>query len=252
MMRNIIQISSPNFDRRPLGYIIDHVILHYTEISFEETLAKFCDTEHIVSAHYLIKEDGQIVAFVPEALRARHAGISNFRDRNNFNDFSIGIELVNSGKEQFSSMQMQSCIELCLSLKRKYNIPSENFLGHSDIAPSRKIDPGLFFDWDLLQRYNLGITFPVMQNLDDLDQILSSKEDESEYVKKLQNQLAKFGYDIGITGVFDKQTSDVVRAFQSHFSQKSIVSRFGHEYYSLDNYFLWDRRSDLILSQLLH
>jgi N-acetylmuramoyl-L-alanine amidase len=251
MMQNIIQISSPNFDKRPLGCVIDHVILHYTEISFEETLAKFCDLEQVVSSHYVIKASGQILACVPEALRARHAGISHFRNRNNFNDFSIGIEMVNSGKERFSNAQMQSCIELCLSLKRKYNIPTENFLGHSDIAPSRKIDPGLFFDWDLLQKYNLGIVFPIMQNSSDLDQVLLNKGDESEHVKKLQNQLAKFGYNIRITGAFDKQTSDVVRAFQSHFSQKSIVSRFGHDYYCLDNYFLWDQRSDLILSQML-
>jgi N-acetylmuramoyl-L-alanine amidase len=305
-MQNITNIYSPNFDPRPTSSI-DHVILHYTEISFDETIKKFSTPEKIVSAHYVIREDGIIFQCVPDELRARHAGVSHFRGRNNFNDFSIGIEIVNSGRDSFPAIQMQSCIDLCLSFKKKYNIPAENFLGHSDIAPTRKIDPGLFFDWKLLRKYDLGIPFAEAIGAD-LDQILFSQNNNLDGVKELQQRLKTFGYDIAVTGVFDKQTSDVIRAFQSHFAKESIIGRFNTAYYNLsihpttlsssrakawrsqevfhktlthqslqelphrsstywqeqgkwsevnsyyynfDNYFVWDKRSDHLLSNLV-
>ena len=245
MMQNIIAINSQNFDSRPKDSVIDHVILHYTEIPFEETVTKFCNPTYIVSAHYVIKQNGQVFQFVADELRARHAGISSFRGRTNFNDFSIGIELVNSGKEIYPEIQMQSCIDLCLSLKHKYNIPAENFIGHSDIAPSRKIDPGIFFDWVLLRKYDLGIHLfsPFSTSSDqiiNLDEIIVTDKDAN--IINIQNQLYKFGYDVKATGRFDQQTSDAIRAFQLHFSKESIKSQ---------NHFIWDRRSDLILSQMI-
>ena len=136
------------------------LVLHYTGMrSATDALARLCDPAAKVSAHYLIDEDGTVVALVPDELRAWHAGVSWWRGRSGLNDVSIGIELVNPGHEwgyrPFPAAQMAALLELAHGLVRRWAIPAERVLGHSDIAPARKEDPGELFDWPQLARAGL-------------------------------------------------------------------------------------------------
>ena len=137
------------------------LVIHYTGMrSAAEAIERLCDPAAKVSAHYLIDEDGSVVTLVPEALRAWHAGVSWWQGRANLNDVTVGIELVNPGHEwgyrPFPALQMAALIELSLGIVRRCSIPSELVLGHSDIAPGRKVDPGELFDWPLLAAAGLG------------------------------------------------------------------------------------------------
>src|SRR5690606_33634808 len=133
---------SPNFDERPEGASIDMLVLHYTGMRTpEEALHRLQDEQAKVSAHYFVKEDGEIIQLVPESKRAWHAGVSCWRGRESLNDTSIGIEVVNPGHEfgyrHFPAIQMLSVIELCQEILDRHSIPARNVVGHSDIAPER-------------------------------------------------------------------------------------------------------------------
>lgn len=206
---------SPNYDERYNG-IIDFVIIHYTEMTFQGALDRLCDPVAKVSAHYLIKEDGQIFQLVDDSKRAWHAGNSYWNGYDGLNDRSIGIELDNDGIEPFSESQIESCIKLCKYLKEKYAIERNNIIGHSDIAPDRKIDPGQFFPWKLLSKYGLGIDIPTESKL-------GSKKLHNSPIE-IQKALSKIGYKIYATGEFDEQTNFAIRAFLLHFYQNGITS----------------------------
>ncbi len=153
----IIQKKSPNFDKRPKGTKINSIIIHYTGMkTFEEAYKRLCNKNSKVSSHYLIGRNGKIINLVEEKNRAWHAGISNWKGVKNLNNNSIGIELENPGHEfgyiPFSKKQMSSLIFLCKELKKKYDIKADWVLGHSDISPNRKIDPGDKFDWDTIKK----------------------------------------------------------------------------------------------------
>lgn len=150
---------SPNFDERERT--IDMIVLHYTGMkTAEEALERLCDFEAQVSAHYLIDEDGTVYQMVDEEKRAWHAGVSSWNGVENVNHNSIGIELVNPGHEwgyrEFTQAQYDALIPLCQAIKARYNIPDENIVGHEDVAPTRKQDPGELFDWELLAKNGLG------------------------------------------------------------------------------------------------
>ena len=153
----IIQKKSPNFDERPKGTKINSIIIHYTGMkTFEEAYKKLCDKSSKVSSHYLIGRDGRIINLVDEKYRAWHAGVSRWKGIDNLNNNSIGIELENPGHEfgyiPFSKKQMDVLISLCKELKNKYDIKEDWVLGHSDISPDRKLDPGEKFEWNLIKR----------------------------------------------------------------------------------------------------
>jgi len=153
----IIQKKSPNFDKRPKGTKIDSIIIHYTGMkTFNDAYKRLCDKNSKVSTHYLIGRDGRTFNLVEEKNRAWHAGISHWKGVNNLNNNSIGIELENPGHEfgyiSFSKKQMLSLILLCKELKKKYDIKADWVLGHSDIAPDRKLDPGEKFNWSLIKK----------------------------------------------------------------------------------------------------
>ena len=157
---NIIHTPSPNFNERPSG--IDAIIIHYTDmISAEDALAWLTNPASKVSAHYLIAEGGQIYQIVDEKQRAWHAGESYWQGLTNLNDCSIGIELANLGHshgyQPFPNAQIASLIELCLEIKARWDIPASRILGHSDIAPQRKQDPGHLFPWERLAAEGLGM-----------------------------------------------------------------------------------------------
>ena len=143
----IIQKKSPNFDKRPKGTKINSIVIHYTGMkTFKQAYKRLCDKKSKVSSHYLIGRDGRIMNLVDEKNRAWHAGISHWKGIDNLNDISIGIELENPGHKfgyiPYSKKQMESLIFLCKKINKKYQIHPEWVLGHSDITPKRKKDPG--------------------------------------------------------------------------------------------------------------
>lgn len=206
---------SKNFNLRPDGIIISSIVIHFTEMdNFLEAIDRLTNPYYKTSSHYIIRKDGIIYELVPPHLRAWHAGISSWRGRENVNDFSIGIELDNNGKEEFSKPLMNSLILLCKQLSKIFAIENEFIVAHSDIAPSRKIDPGYFFDWGILKENNIGIHHNIHSN----DSCLLVVPFE---VNKVQEMLKTIGYKIEITGILDEQTMYVIRAFNLRFYQSN-------------------------------
>lgn len=153
---------SPNHDARPPDGVVDMLVLHYTGMpGAQAALDRLCDPAAAVSAHYLIEEDGTLWRLVREDRRAWHAGVAYWRGNRDINARSIGIELVNPGHEfgyrAFPKAQMQTLAILARDLTAEYRIPARNVVGHSDVAPSRKQDPGELFDWRQLASSGVGL-----------------------------------------------------------------------------------------------
>ncbi|MCW5753009.1 MAG: N-acetylmuramoyl-L-alanine amidase, partial [Alphaproteobacteria bacterium] len=217
----LVEHPSPNHDARPEGAAPDLVLLHYTGMaSGEAALARLCDPHARVSAHYLIEEDGRLFRLVPEERRAWHAGVSCWAGARDINARSIGIELVNPGHEhgyrRFPEAQMGALLALLDDLCRRLPIDRRRVLGHSDVAPERKEDPGELFDWARLAAAGFGLwpsaDFAPSPHAPDLAPGMSGAA-----VLDLQIALAAIGYDLEGTGLFDARTECVVRAFQRHF-----------------------------------
>lgn len=163
---NIVKRLSPHFNERACP--IDTLIIHYTDmVTAEEALAWLINPASQVSAHYLIDEDGHIYQMVEEVKRAWHAGESFWQGRTDINSCSIGIELANPGHSHghtpFPEAQIDSLIRLACDIQSRWNIPASRILGHSDVAPRRKQDPGHLFPWRLLATENLGL-WPLKSN----------------------------------------------------------------------------------------
>lgn len=203
---------SPNFNERPGDGRVDTLILHYTGMrTAEEALDRLCDPAAKVSAHYQIDEDGTVWRLVAEEKRAWHAGVSSWRGRSDINDVSIGIELVNPGHEfgyrPFPEPQMAALTELAGGILSRHPIPPRQVLGHSDVAPSRKQDPGELFDWPRLARAGIGFwpDFPA------------SAASQPVELGKIQGLLAEIGYQCPQNGLLDAETTAVIAAFQRHY-----------------------------------
>ena len=154
---------SPNWNARQAP--VSMLVLHYTGMrTADEALARLCDPAAEVSAHYLVDEDGTVTRLVDEEKRAWHAGRSYWRGITDVDSASIGIELVNPGHEfgyrPFTDAQMEALIPLVAAIKARHDIPRANVVGHSDVAPSRKLDPGELFDWEMLGQYGLALETP--------------------------------------------------------------------------------------------
>jgi N-acetylmuramoyl-L-alanine amidase len=152
--------ASPNHNERQLP--ISMLVLHYTGMtSAEAARERLCDEAAEVSAHYLVEEDGTVWSMVPEARRAWHAGASSWRGESDVNSASIGIEIVNPGHEfgyrPFPEAQMKAIETLAREILARHPIPAWNVVGHSDVAPRRKQDPGELFDWRGLARAGVGL-----------------------------------------------------------------------------------------------
>ncbi len=155
-------ITSPNFGERKGGVKPSLIIIHYTGMETgKAALERLCDPTSEVSAHYFIDRRGNVLNLVPDEKRAWHAGASYWRGETDINSHSIGIELVNKGHEfgyeDFPKAQIRALMKLCQKLMKKYAIPSSGILGHSDVAPGRKFDPGEKFPWAELARKNVGL-----------------------------------------------------------------------------------------------
>jgi len=239
------EFQSPNYDIRSADGAIDFIILHYTEMLFEDALAKLCDPSAKVSCHYLIKEDGSVFQLVDDDMRAWHAGASYWQGRESLNDCSIGIEIDNLGDRPFAELQMKSCIELCKALMEKHEIARENVIGHSDIAPSRKLDPGIYFDWARLAEEGVGINgFPRAQMRGSPETLASSPRE----VSHIQTNLSALGYKIEVTGKWDEQTNAVVRAFQAHFCPEAVFANGLDFYRDMGSWYEWNESSERALN----
>ena len=170
-MKLIHKFKSLNFDKRD-NKKISYIILHYTALpSIDESINFLCKAENKVSCHYIISQNGKIYNLVDEKNRAWHAGQSKWLTERDLNSTSIGIELdfsPNHNNNKFSKLLISALIVLTQYLKKKYNVDKKNILGHSDIAPLRKIDPGEKFPWRILGRKNLVILPGIISVLFDL------------------------------------------------------------------------------------
>jgi N-acetylmuramoyl-L-alanine amidase len=182
------ELPSPNWDERALP--VTMVVLHYTEMEREAALGRLTDPEAKVSAHYFISEDGEVVRLVDEAKRAWHAGASYWRGHRDVNSASVGIELDHPGHalgyREFADAQIEALVPLLNDVVRRHDIPRANVVGHSDVAPARKTDPGELFPWDRLAEYRLCLPRPEKLELGD-----PFDNDGAFYLA-----LERFGYDI--------------------------------------------------------
>ena len=220
---------SPNFNlKKRNSNQIKFIIFHYTGMKREQdAIKKLTSSQSKVSSHYLIKKNGDIVIMVPDLYIAWHAGKSSWKNFESLNKNSIGIELSNSGHDNnytnFTKKQIVSILKLSKFLMKKFNISSKNILGHSDIAPFRKKDPGEKFPWKYLSKYKIGIWY----NLPKKDLKLRGVEVSKKEKKLFYLYLKKIGYCL--KNKESKYLNSVVRAFQRRFRSKIINGKIDKE-----------------------
>jgi N-acetylmuramoyl-L-alanine amidase len=225
-MEDIIDSPSPNFDERDQP--VSMLVLHYTGmLDAASAIAWLRNPESKVSCHYLVAEDGQILRMVPEEKRAWHAGRSYWRGRRDVNAASIGIEIVNPGHEHgyrpFPEEQMNSVLRLVADIVDRYDIPRANVVGHSDVAPARKQDPGELFDWGKLARYGLALARPTKGLMD-------PHWTDGGFLLALE----RFGYDVN-------DAKAAVTAFQRRFRPELVDGEIEGECRSILLSLLLDR-----------
>ena len=218
IMRNI----SSNFSKFPrLKKNIKFVIIHYTGMQSEiESIDRLKDKKCKVSCHYLINRKGHVIQMVKDKNVAWHAGRSKWKKYVNLNNVSLGIELVNRGHQygyqNFSTKQINSLIKLCKNLKKKYSIRKENFLGHSDIAPLRKIDPGEKFPWEKLSSHKIGKWFE--NDFTTTKNFAVIKKKRSIFFKNLH----KIGYRYFSKNRSSKNDKKIIKSFQRRYLPKKV------------------------------
>ena len=223
MKTPIIQRPSPNFNQRDLPISI--LVVHFTHMHTAElALQRLTDTAAQVSAHYLISKTGEIYQLVEESKRAWHAGVSSWRGEKDVNSASIGIELDYAPPDEgpapdYDPHLLQSLIELSGDIVQRHSIAPRNVVGHSDVAPARKVDPGVKMEWPRLARHGVGLWIdpPATQAVDAL-----RLGDTGPAVAAFQKAMSSYGYGINQDGVFNAETQQVVSAFQRHFRREKV------------------------------
>lgn len=199
------------------------ILLHYTGMrSGEEALERLRDPQAKVSAHYLVEEDGRVFQLVAEERRAWHAGRSYWAGARDINACSVGIEIVNPGHEfgyrRFPSAQFDAVSRLVGDVRSRWTVPDARILAHSDVAPTRRQDPGELFPWPDLAAAGHGLWVePTPAPGPPL-----GPGDEGSGVLALQAGLARLGYELGLSGGFDEPTALIVRAFQRHWRGERV------------------------------
>ena len=215
-----INFSFPKRQKQSIKFII----IHYTGMKKQsEAIRRLCDLKSKVSSHYFIKDDGKILLMVPELYQAWHAGASKWKNFKSLNKYSIGIEINNSGHDfgykKFNSQQIKSLKRLVKKLMKKYKIKKYNILGHSDIAPSRKKDPGEKFPWFELSKSNICHWHNLsMKELKKYRRIKLKLFQEQIFLKNL--------YKIGYSKI---NKTKLVEAFQRRFRQSLINGKIDQE-----------------------
>ena len=217
---------SPNHGERREGPV-DMLVLHYTGMESAQAAHDWlCDPKSEVSSHYFVYENGDICQLVAEDRRAWHAGAAAWGGVSDINSRSIGIEIANPGHDggypDFPETQMAAVTALCADIVARNAIPAARVLGHSDVAPGRKSDPGEKFDWARLARAGAG----VYRQAEPLaaGPVLATGSSGGD-VEDLQRNLARIGYGIEASGHFDAATLSVVAAFQRHFRPELVDGR---------------------------
>ena len=237
MHKNVEKMSknySPNFDlKKRTSSKVKYLIFHYTGMRSENAAIKRLTSKSSkVSCHYLIKKNGAIIKIVPDLYIAWHAGISSWKKDKSLNSNSIGIEISNPGHDykykNFSQKQIASIIDLSKKLKKKYKIKKENILGHSDIAPLRKKDPGEKFPWKLLNKKKICLWHNLseknckklrgikLKNSDNFFQLLfkfgyKSTNDKNEKIKIYKNFQRRFRPQL-ISSIVDQETYIILKS----------------------------------------
>ena len=202
-----IETPSPNFDERALP--VSMIVLHYTGmIDGASALERLCDPGAKVSAHYLVEENGTVHRMIDEGKRAWHAGRSHWCGLTDINSASVGIEIVNPGHEHgyrpFTEPQVEAVVRLVHAIKDRHAITRGNVVGHSDIAPTRKRDPGELFPWHKLARLRLALPRPTKNLLDPM-------WTQGGFLLALE----RFGYDV-------TEPMAAIMAFQRRFRQELV------------------------------
>ena len=227
---------SPNFSKKNRKISeIKFVIIHYTGMQSEiASINRLKNPKFKVSCHYLINRKGDIIQMVEDKRIAWHAGKSKWKKFINLNENSIGIELVNKGHrlgyQNFTETQINSLITLCKKLKKKYRIKKENFLGHSDIAPLRKVDPGEKFPWKKLSIYNLGKWYQKRNKNFRIN--LNSKKIDRAFFKNLQ----KIGYNFFSVNRRRKKDKKIIISFQRHFLPNNITGKIDQKTFKISHF----------------
>ena len=212
--------ESPNHGERRGDSKLDMILLHYTGMpNAEDAVAKLCTRGTEVSAHYVVMEDGYVIQCVAEARRAWHAGAAMWEGESDINSRSIGIEIANPGHDRgypdFPRRQIAAVTALCRSIMTRHRIPAWRVLGHSDVAPARKQDPGEKFPWRLLSESGIGLWVNPAPITEGGAVFVLGESDPA--IREMQELLGRYGYDIAVSGSYDLATRDVIAAFQRHF-----------------------------------
>ena len=247
-IRNIgkFQVDSSTYISRGKEERIKFIILHYTAL---DNVGSIRELTGGVSAHFLVldEDDNKIYSLVPLEQRAWHAGVSAFRGRTNINDTSVGIEIVNDGiaKEyrsdpnpyhpydhyvDYKPIQIEKVAQIIKYVAEKYNVPARNIVAHSDIAPSRKKDPGAKFPWkELYDKYNIGAWYDEA----DKQTFMDEEKFKATSIREIKDELRKYGYEINRLDEWDKESKDVVYAFQLHFNPKNATGEMDLETFAI-------------------
>ena len=246
-----IERPSPNYDQRARA--VDLVVLHYTGMqSAAIALKRLTDPAPLagnypgpwqdpkldpmtllgrVSAHYAIDEVGNVHRLVAEAHRAWHAGVAHWEGEGDVNGRSIGIELVNGGYDfglpDFPDDQINALIHLLREIMARHELSPARIVGHSDVAPGRKLDPGEVFPWSTLADY--GVVLAPQCPIGRGGAALFALGYQGAAVTALQQELTAIGYCLDLTGVFDQLTHDCVRAFQARYRQSDVNGEVDEE-----------------------
>ena len=225
---------SPNFDSKKRNKKkIKFIIFHYTGMKNEsEAISRLTNIQSEVSCHYLIKNNGEIVNIVPDLYTAWHAGKSSWKNYKFLNQNSIGIEITNPGHEfgykKFSKRQISSLLKLTKFLMKKYKISSKNILGHSDIAPQRKKDPGEQFPWKYFSKHKVGVWHTLKKQ-----ELIKNRSLKTHQIEKnfFFNNLFIFGYSKKTLKKLnkDKHLKEVTKAFQRRFRQELVNGKIDQE-----------------------
>lgn len=220
---------SPNHGERREGKRPDILLLHYTGMASAETgacecaVAWLCASESQVSCHYVVDTDGRILQLVPEARRAWHAGEAFWAGERDINSRSIGVEIVNPGHDagcpDFPDDQVAAVVALARDVCRRWGIPPERVLGHSDVAPLRKADPGEKFPWDRLAEAGAALPRPSGRALD-----IAGMQEDCRWAAafEVQSNLAQIGYDIAPSAAWAADTPHLLRAFQRRWRPERV------------------------------
>ena len=255
-----LKTNYSNYSSRKSSSEIDTIIIHYTQLGFKDS-HRILTKSGKVSSHFLISEKGEIHQLVPLNFKAWHAGESFWNGKNDINQNSIGIEIVNKGMElkflknkvhisstqSFSNNVYFSLAKLIDTLKNMYpKIQDKNIIGHSDVTAKtlRKIDPGIAFDWRFLNILGHGIYYVMDKSIS--NDIVLNLGNKGTDVKLLQKKLEKIGYEVEINGVFDRTLANIILAFHLHYMQHIITVN------NQTNYGIWDIYSNKLLDRIIN